>query len=159
MAHAGEEKDLKELDPVGIATNSEIHPDLVAEHLHDSSEEYLRDFVHEKSARHEEKEKDLAHTTELTRHSTDATDVTSSSEPAQSGKDTRSRWMRWNPLKRNPPPIPKIRGQSREYNASFWSMLTFQWVTPIMSVSLPIHLTQCLPVLICVDRICPTLGV
>lgn len=143
MTHAGEEKDMKELDPVGIATNSEIHPDLVAEDRYDSSEEDVRVFDHEKSANYHEKEKDLAHTTELTRHRTDATGVTSISEELPPGKDTRSRWIRWNPLKRKPPPIPKVRGESREYTASFWSMLTFQWVTPIMSVSLPMLSSFC----------------
>ncbi|TLD39578.1 hypothetical protein E2P81_ATG00565 [Venturia nashicola] len=123
MGHAGIEKDMKELDPAGIAINSAIPDHLVAE---DSSEEHRRDF-------HHEKERDLAHTTELTRHQTDATGVTSVSLPAQSGKDTRSRWKRWNPLKRNPPPIPQVRGPSAEYHAGFWSLLTWQWVTPIMS--------------------------
>jgi ATP-binding cassette subfamily C (CFTR/MRP) protein 1 len=136
MAHAGEEKDMKELDSVGIATNSEIHPDLVARDRDDSSEDEVAIFDHEKTAAHHEK--DLAHTTELTRHRTDATGVTSISEAAEPGTETRTRWKRWNPLKRKPPPIPKTRGVSREYTASFWSMLTFQWVTPIMSVSLRI---------------------
>jgi len=137
MAHAGEEKDMKELDPVGIATNSEIHPDLVAEDREDSSEDEVAIFDHEKSAAHHENK--IETTTELTRHRTDATGVTSITEAAEPGKDERSRWKRWNPLKRKPPPVPEVRGQSREYTASFFSMLTFQWVTPIMTVSLRIQ--------------------
>lgn len=40
-----------------------------------------------------------------------------------------------NPLKRkNLPPVPKERLPSREYKASFFSMLTFQWMAPLMSV-------------------------
>lgn len=157
MAHAGEKEDMKELDPVGIATNSEIHPDLVAEDRDDSSAEEIAVFDHEKSAG--QYEKDLGgHAAELTRYQTDATNATSIADvPAESGKDTRSRWKRWNPLKRKPPPIPEVRGESREYKASFWSMLTFQWVTPIMSVSRRVR-----PVLyhadLFLDRLCPTVG-
>jgi ATP-binding cassette, subfamily C (CFTR/MRP), member 1 len=40
----------------------------------------------------------------------------------------------WNPLKRNPPPIPAERGVSHEYLASPVSKLFFQWMTPILSV-------------------------
>ncbi|KAL9042596.1 MAG: hypothetical protein Q9214_003730, partial [Letrouitia sp. 1 TL-2023] len=44
-------------------------------------------------------------------------------------------YERLNPLKRRtPPPIPKERIVSREYNAGFFSMLTFQWMAPIMHV-------------------------
>ncbi|KAI4217682.1 MAG: hypothetical protein LQ351_000278 [Letrouitia transgressa] len=44
-------------------------------------------------------------------------------------------YKRLNPLKRRiPPPIPKERIVSREYNAGFFSMLTFQWMAPIMHV-------------------------
>lgn len=43
-------------------------------------------------------------------------------------------YKRLNPLKRSTkPPIPKQRIVSREYNASFLSLLTFQWMAPIMS--------------------------
>jgi ATP-binding cassette subfamily C (CFTR/MRP) protein 1 len=132
MAHAGDEKDMKELDPVGIATNSEIHP---AEDRDDSSEDEVAIALDpEKNAAHHTK--NLTTTTELSRTRTDATSMTEVTEAADPTKDTRSRWKRWNPLKRKPPPIPEIRGVSREYTANFWSMLTFQWVTPIMTVSL-----------------------
>lgn len=40
-----------------------------------------------------------------------------------------------NPLKKkNKPPIPQERTVCPEYNASFFSLLTFQWMAPIMSV-------------------------
>jgi ATP-binding cassette subfamily C (CFTR/MRP) protein 1 len=51
--------------------------------------------------------------------------------PADKGKKT---WT-LNPLKhRKIPPVPKERIVSREYGASWWSRLTFQWITPIMTV-------------------------
>ncbi|KAL9612812.1 MAG: hypothetical protein Q9167_002595 [Letrouitia subvulpina] len=44
-------------------------------------------------------------------------------------------YKRLNPLKRRtPPPVPKERIVSREYNAGFLSMLTFQWMAPLMHV-------------------------
>lgn len=43
---------------------------------------------------------------------------------------------RLNPLKKKTkPPVPEQRQISLEYYASFWSLLTFQWMAPIMSVS------------------------
>jgi hypothetical protein len=41
----------------------------------------------------------------------------------------------WNPLKRNPPPVPAERGVSNEYTASKISKLFFHWMTPILTVS------------------------
>jgi len=44
-------------------------------------------------------------------------------------------YKRLNPLKWGPkPPVPKERIVSREYNASFLSLLTFQWMSPLMTV-------------------------
>lgn len=39
--------------------------------------------------------------------------------------------LRWGGI----PPVPKTRKVSREYNASFFSLVYFQWVAPMMSVS------------------------
>ncbi len=48
-------------------------------------------------------------------------------------------YKRLNPLKRSKkPPVPKERIVSREYGASFFSMMTFQWMAPIMTVGFPI---------------------
>lgn len=44
-------------------------------------------------------------------------------------------YKRMNPLKwGKKPPVPKERTVSREYGASFLSMLTFQWMAPLMTV-------------------------
>ena len=43
--------------------------------------------------------------------------------------------LRWGSL----PPIPKERSTSREYEASFLSRLTFQWMSPLMAVRLRPH--------------------
>lgn len=50
---------------------------------------------------------------------------------------TKRKWYkRLNPLKRSrKPPIPHERTVVPEYKASFWSLLTFQWIGPLMRVS------------------------
>lgn len=46
-------------------------------------------------------------------------------------------YRRLNALKRRrETPVPKERTVSREYGASFFSMLTFQWMAPLMKVNL-----------------------
>lgn len=61
---------------------------------------------------------------------------TSTTETRATTKTTRKPWYkRLNPLRRGPPPpVPKERTVSREYGASFFSMLTFQWIAPLMVV-------------------------
>lgn len=41
--------------------------------------------------------------------------------------------LRWGAI----PPIPEKRQPSREYTASWWSLLTFQWMAPLMNVRPP----------------------
>ena len=49
-------------------------------------------------------------------------------------REKKSWYKRLNPLKRSrKPPVPKERQISREYGASFLSLLTFQWMAPLMS--------------------------
>lgn len=50
----------------------------------------------------------------------------------------RSSWLsRLNPLKRRrKPPVPSERAVSPEFRAGFFSLLTFEWMSPLMSVSL-----------------------
>jgi len=63
-----------------------------------------------------------------------ATTRTSDSEKDQAVVK-RSWTSRMNPLKRNPPPVPKERAVSREYQANWASRLIFKWVHPLMTVS------------------------
>lgn len=55
----------------------------------------------------------------------------------KSTQNAKKKWYRrLNPLKwGSDPPIPTSRGVSREYNASFFSRLTFEWMSPLMTVS------------------------
>lgn len=68
---------------------------------------------------------------------TTATTTTSTltAESHTNAPQKRKPWYRrLNPLKRSiKPPIPKERRVSREYGASFLSLLTFQWMAPLMS--------------------------
>lgn len=61
---------------------------------------------------------------------TEATEVTTTASRAPE----KQPWHhRINPLRRGKaPPIPKERTISREYHANFFSLLTFQWVNPLM---------------------------
>ncbi|OOQ89136.1 ABC transporter family protein [Penicillium brasilianum] len=48
----------------------------------------------------------------------------------------KKKWyQRLNPLRwQAPPPVPEERTHSREYEASFFSIITFQWMSPLMRV-------------------------
>jgi hypothetical protein len=54
-----------------------------------------------------------------------------------------AKWYRkLNPLRlRRIPLLPVKRTISREYGAGFWSMITFQWMAPLMTVSLMLGLS------------------
>lgn len=56
---------------------------------------------------------------------------------AQKTLGPKNKWYkRLNPLKRSQkPPIPERRTVSREFQAGFFSRLTFQWMAPLMDVS------------------------
>jgi ATP-binding cassette, subfamily C (CFTR/MRP), member 1 len=65
---------------------------------------------------------------------TDFTDASSAAYPEAAKDEEKLPWhRRINPLRRNPPPIPEERAVCREYNASFLSLLTFQWINPLMT--------------------------
>ena len=65
---------------------------------------------------------------------TDATDVSSVAYPVPSNEPEKKSWLqKMNFLRRNPPPVPEERTVSREYTAGFLSMLTFQWMNPLMT--------------------------
>jgi hypothetical protein len=55
----------------------------------------------------------------------------------------RPKWYRrLNPLRwQTPPPVPEERTASREYGASFFSIVSFQWMSPLMRVSMAIFQT------------------
>lgn len=138
MAHQGVEKDLKELDPVGIETNSPLHADDVAENPESPSPaDFEKARLDEKYPQSTAKpkpdlERKTSETTDITELSS-ITQIKSKAEPTPK----RSRWDRWNPIKKKPPPIPEHRVPSYEHSAGWFSLLTWGWVTPLMSVRSP----------------------
>jgi ATP-binding cassette subfamily C (CFTR/MRP) protein 1 len=66
-----------------------------------------------------------------------ATTASALSQPQPEESAPKKWYKKLNPLKWGTiPPVPEERQVSREYNAPFLSLIYFQWVAPIMSVSL-----------------------
>ncbi|KAK5096599.1 ATP-binding cassette transporter yor1 [Lithohypha guttulata] len=88
------------------------------------------------SSVHDDLEKVASAATTIGSHAsemTEATEITTTASKSQE-PEKQSWHHRINPLRRGkPPPIPKERIVSREYNAGFFSILTFQWVNPLMT--------------------------
>jgi hypothetical protein len=64
-------------------------------------------------------------------------DATSDITDAKSSTIGKKKWYKKaNPLKWGPkPPVPKTREVSPEYKAGWFSLITFQWMAPLMTVS------------------------
>lgn len=67
---------------------------------------------------------------------TTTTGTSVATEPAVDETPRKQTWSeKLNPLKRSVlPPVPKERAPSREHQAGFFSVLTFQWMSPLMGV-------------------------
>lgn len=77
-----------------------------------------------------EEKRDLSRTLSTTT----TTSALSIESRTQDDSPPKSWYKRINPLKRRrKPPVPKERTISREYGAGFLSLLTFQWMAPLMS--------------------------
>ncbi|KAI2779477.1 ATP-binding cassette transporter protein YOR1-like protein [Daldinia loculata] len=127
MANEAEDKETKPADPLTDVNNTaNSEPASVYE---DPDEEIRRqEESDEKRAGREE----LKHTQS---YATDTSAITRTTSRA-SVPVTKKPWyktpnpLRWGSI----PPVPKERQVSREYKASFWSKLTFQWMAPMMDV-------------------------
>lgn len=141
MADPPESKELELKSPDVLAaavqpTNEERH-----DSPSDSDDKELR--IHEKSRNDEDDDGDfdaikgedknnrLNITKSVATDASVATGAPSTVQPPQAKP-----WYK----QRNPllwggiPPVPKERSVSREYSAGFFSKLTFQWMTPLMTV-------------------------
>lgn len=75
---------------------------------------------------------------------TDASATTGAVSAAAARYASRPWYKRMNPLRwGGVPMVPDERPVSREYRASFLSKLTFQWMTPLMTVSLAPRAVPC----------------
>jgi len=124
MAEPGEEKEHKSTDPIGDS-NSTNRAELPAVEVDpsDSNETTLENVV--KTRPPLEHSKSYATTTSV------VSGVTESSIEVK-----QKPWYKTlNPLKWGaPPPVPQVRQVSREYTASFLSLMYFQWMAPLMTV-------------------------
>ena len=84
----------------------------------------------------------------IKKSTTRSTRRSGASEPESSAPDDqvnrRKKWYRnLNPLRwGRTPPVPTERSISREYGASIFSIITFQWMAPMMDVSLRLFFSQ-----------------
>ena len=123
MAESGHhEKEYASTDPVGAVNDTHTSEPVAAEPL-----QMVVSDTDSTSSEPKNKDQPPASRT-LT------TTTTTSSQAPESESGAKKPWYKsLNPLKRRTkPPIPKERIVSREYGASFLSLLTFQWMAPIM---------------------------
>ena len=128
MAETGkQEKEYASTDPVGAAQATNTSEPIATEPL-----QYVGSDSDLSSSDQEKKQPrpDVNRTLTTTTTTSSFTVNSASTEPRK-----RKPWYkRLNPLKRSiKPPVPKERQISREYGASFLSLLTFQWMAPLMS--------------------------
>ena len=128
MAETGkQEKEYASTDPVGAAHHTNASEPVAAEPLR-----YVGSDSDISSSEQEKKETRLDVKRTLTTTTTTSSMI---AETRDAEPQKRPPWYkRLNPLKRsNKPPVPKERRISREYGAPFLSLLTFQWMAPLMS--------------------------
>ncbi|EOD49308.1 putative abc multidrug transporter protein [Neofusicoccum parvum UCRNP2] len=132
MAAAGEPEDGQANHPAAASLNSgphaasaPLHTVGTAQELQDAGEKHASDTKHQPG---------------VVKRASYSSDVSSSDggleTKSQSTQDQHDSWLdRANPLKKsNKPPVPTQRDVSREHGAGFFSLLTFQWMAPLMSV-------------------------
>jgi ATP-binding cassette subfamily C (CFTR/MRP) protein 1 len=94
-----------------------------------------REIDMEKSAHAHHKDDSDSSTSRLSGVVIDGSEDGDLKKPVVEVKEKQKLSRRINPLKRNPPPVPEKRGPSAEARAGWASRLTFQWITPLMTVS------------------------
>ena len=126
MAELGkQEKDDAATDSIGAVNETTSSEPVATESLQDGGPETNHSDLQE--------EKKQEGAVDIHRTVTAVTNASTMSVESQS-KAKKPWYTRLNPLKRSiKPPIPKERAVSREYRASFLSLLTFQWMAPLMS--------------------------
>ena len=122
-----QEKDFASTDPVGAAHQTIESEPVVTEPLK------LVEVDSDGSHSDEEKNPRRLDVTRTLTATTTTSTITADST-TQDARKKKPWYKRLNPLKKSmKPPVPKERIVSREYGASFLSLLTFQWMAPLMS--------------------------
>ena len=151
MAEKGQqEEEYASADPMGTAQTTNNREPVATEPLR-----YVgSDSDFSSSEPEKEKEKAKYGRREMDRTLTTTTTASSVAPPPSTAEPARKKpwYKRLNPLKRSKkPPIPEERIVSREYGANFFSMLTFQWMAPIMMVRMiPDMVPKILVILTCI---------
>ena len=126
MAEAGkQEKEYASTDPLGAANDTNTQEPVATDPV-----EYVESESDLSSSHHEKKMEDPS----KVHRTVTATTTTSTLSIESLSKEKKPWYKRLNPLKSSTaPPVPKERKVSREYGASFFSLLSFQWMAPLMS--------------------------
>jgi ATP-binding cassette subfamily C (CFTR/MRP) protein 1 len=133
---AREVKDYKTTDPVGAAGSTNRDEPLASEEDKDIVEEDEKHgrFTEIKAEAEVEERPELG--ARLRSYATNTSATSAATTTHSRVPQKRKKWYKNpNPLKWGKvPEVPKERGPSREYNAGFFSVITFQWMAPLMSV-------------------------
>ena len=137
MTNSAQDKEYGPTDPLGASDATEIDKPLEADGEEKdfievtTPEGYSSRSGSEKE--HIEKEK----RTELQQTKSYATTTSVVTRTESNVEEPKKRWykkinpLRWGGI----PPVPETRQVCREYNAPFLSLVYFQWMAPLMSVS------------------------
>lgn len=136
MTEPGRKEEYGPSDQVASAsaTDSDRVLDLAAQDKNDIESSSPTDFIS-----HSVSEKELFEKSPQLQKTKKNYATTTTSGKSRTGSNidtTKKPWYKnLHPLKLGGiPPVPKIRQVSREYNASFLSLVYFQWMAPLMSV-------------------------
>ncbi|KAI1180948.1 P-loop containing nucleoside triphosphate hydrolase protein [Nemania sp. FL0916] len=127
----------KETTPTDVSSGVDATVEPKRASAYDDHEEH--DDPEEEIRRREESLDERADREELKRtqsYATDASVITRTTTRASVPTASKKPWYKTpNPLLWGPiPPVPKVKQESREASAGFFSKLTFQWMAPLMDV-------------------------
>lgn len=141
MTDPAHEKEYRTQDPIADAENTN-HSE--PEDFDGSEKEYIEIGAH--AAHSSRSGSELGHDEKSARpgvdrlksYATNTSAVTRTDSHVDTPPEKKSWFAKINPLRRGPiPPVPEVRTVSREYTASFLSLVYFQWMSPMMSASSP----------------------
>jgi ATP-binding cassette, subfamily C (CFTR/MRP), member 1 len=144
MADPGQEKEFGSANPIRAAATTNHGEPLDV----DGKEDYINITTHGEPSSHassergdekdSEKEKEKRPNIDRTKsYATTTSAVTRTDSHVGEQVEKKPWYKQVNPLRwGSTPPVPETRKVSREYHASFLSLVYFQWMSPIMNVSL-----------------------
>lgn len=124
------DKETKPADPLAAANAPTNAEEVAPKVLDNEAEEEIRHQSEPIQTRQERQEMKRTQS-----QATDFSGLTRTTSRASVPQQSKTWYKQPNPLRWGSiPPIPKEREVSREYNAGFFSRLTFQWMAPLMNV-------------------------